>query len=686
MSDLRKAKIKEDFNRAFLQLTEGCGRAVCFNPDCYNDPYTERMAKQMVVKHLLEKFKKEEEGGDGVKWCRKLPDLSVGVSSEALSLQLTFSTPDILGACFLDSWEGDGRPGVSESRPAISFEEVSGQYEQATELVRTGRLSQWWFQEAIGKMTFDTYTTLFLPRTVLILLENPDLILPEYSPALEAIMKLVLGLSEAGKRTVVRWLSGYAGDRLVKLVYVFQQFITVRMIEATRKNLDEGVISAIQTLDLLHQSNHPSEQVSYKEFYNDAVNKEMNLRYVYSFWKARPHQFSVLQYPWILDSATKTRLLEEETMYEQQKYQSDGMMRAMMQGFREYSPYLILHVRRDSLIPDTITNLQHQDSSLKKPLKVHFINEEGVDGGGLQKEFFQLITRQLFDPQFSMFTHYEDTRLFYFNPDTVASMEEFALIGKILGLAIYNSNILDVHLPLGVYKKLLGGVATVDDLEVFNPQLARGLKEVLTMDGDVEMVLCRTFEVETHAYGAVIHHELKPGGAQTPVTNENRQEYVQLYVDWVLNQGVKEPFQAFQSGFLKVCGGELLSMFRPEELELLICGNPVLDFHELEKACVYEDGYTRDSPTCRLLWQVLHTLSTDQQKKFLFFVTGSDRAPINGLGSMRFVISRNGPDSDRLMTAHTCFNHLLLPEYRTEQKVRHMLLLAINNSEGFGLR
>ena len=97
-------------------------------------------------------------------------------------------------------------------------------------------------------------------------------------------------------------------------------------------------------------------------------------------------------------------------MYEQQKFQSGEMMRAMMQGFREYSPYLILHVRRDFLIPDTITNLQHQDSSLKKPLKVHFINEEGVDGGGLQKEFFQLIIRQLFDPQFSMFTYYEDTR------------------------------------------------------------------------------------------------------------------------------------------------------------------------------------------------------------------------------------------------------------------------------------
>lgn len=65
-------------------------------------------------------------------------------------------------------------------------------------------------------------------------------------------------------------------------------------------------------------------------------------------------------------------------------------------------------------------------------------------------------------------------------------------------------------------------------------------------------------------------------------------------------------------------------------------------------------------------WSVVHGLQPEQQKQLLFFVTGSDRVPIKGLASLTppFTISRAGPHSDRLPTAHTCFNHLLLPDYQ----------------------
>ena len=121
-------------------------------------------------------------------------------------------------------------------------------------------------------------------------------------------------------------------------------------------------------------------------------------------------------------------------------------------------------------------------------------------------------------------------------------------------------------------------------------------------------------------------------------------------------------------------------------MELLICGTPTIDFYELERVTTYENGYTTETPVIVNFWDVFHTLTVEEKKKFLFFSTGSDRVPISGLSSLNFVISRNGPDSDRLMTAHTCFNHLLLPEYESKEKLRKNLLTAINNSEGFGLR
>ena len=84
-----------------------------------------------------------------------------------------------------------------------------------------------------------------------------------------------------------------------------------------------------------------------------------------------------------------------------------------------------------------------------------------------------------------------------------------------------------------------------------------------------------------------------------------------------------------------------------------------------------------------MFWQVVHELPIELQKRFLFFCTGSDRVPIKGLGNLNFVISCNGTDESRLPSAHTCFNHLLLPEYRQKEHLRTQLLKAINDTEGF---
>lgn len=78
-------------------------------------------------------------------------------------------------------------------------------------------------------------------------------------------------------------------------------------------------------------------------------------------------------------------------------------------------------------------------------------------------------------------------------------------------------------------------------------------------------------------------------------------------------------------------------------------------------------------------------MDLDRQRNILEFVTASDRVPLNGLGVLVFVIQRNGPDTDRLPTALTCFGRLLLPEYSSKEKLENRLLIAIENAKGFGL-
>lgn len=358
---------------------------------------------------------------------------------------------------------------------------------------------------------------------------------------------------------------------------------------------------------------------------------------------------------------------------------------ALLVAFGIEDPYVHLEISRDRLIEDTLRKLSSGEFNMKKPIKVHFIGEDGVDEGGVRKEFFQLIVKGLFDPSFSMFNYYENQRLLWFNPDTLETNASFEIVGKILGMAIYNSIILDVNLPLIAYKKLLSIQSSIEDLREIDPDLVRGLEQLLNFEGNIEEMFYRAFVVETISFGHPVQHPLVENGENILVTQENKQEYVDLYVNWLLNDGIKSQFEAFKRGFLQVCGGEVIDWFKAEELELLICGNPILDFYELEKVTEYE-GYSRESDTIINLWNVLHSFDENQKKKFLKFVTGSDRAPINGLGSMKFTVARNGGDSERLVTANTCYNHLLLPPYSTLDKMRRLILLAIENAEGFGLR
>jgi len=108
--------------------------------------------------------------------------------------------------------------------------------------------------------------------------------------------------------------------------------------------------------------------------------------------------------------------------------------------------------------------------------------------------------------------------------------------------------------------------------------------------------------------------------------------------------------------------------------------------HGLEESCLYDDGYDPEHTLIREFWEIVHDdLTPEQHKQLLVFVTGSDRVPIRGLKDLVFVIQRNGPDSERLPTALTCFSRLLMPEYASKEKMRERLVTAIENSNGFGL-
>lgn len=463
-----------------------------------------------------------------------------------------------------------------------------------------------------------------------------------------------------------------------------------------------------------------SDVIPYEEFYNESLSKLPDEILIADFIGYKAHnfqlraassggtppppsnQFFISNHPYLLSIDAKRRILLGESRIYQGQAQTAAVHTAVLhaqlagQSSASVNPFFFITVHRDKLLQTALGQIEAAgDEELRKPLKVEFYQEEGVDAGGVTKEFFQLLTAQLFSPEFGMFSLTEDGRSLWISPSAVWSTQEFHLIGVLLGLAVYNGVLLDVHLPKLFYRKLLHRTMTLNDVGSVDFALCDGLKKLLAYEpaADVEAVFCRTFQVSWDLFGEEQTFDLMPDGASVAVTGDNREAYVKAYVDWYLNQRIKPQFDALFAGFTRVVPATSLLLLNPDELELLMVGKPHFDFVELQKHTEYigsgGDGalpWTAEHPTVAMFWEVLHAMEFEDKQKFLLFVTGSSKAPVGGLAQLGLKIQRMGPDSESLPTSHTCFNTLLLPEYTSKEKLRNRLYKAIQECEGFGLK
>lgn len=230
----------------------------------------------------------------------------------------------------------------------------------------------------------------------------------------------------------------------------------------------------------------------------------------------------------------------------------------------------------------------------------------------------------------------------------------------------------------------------MEDLAEYRPALARGLKLLLDYDGDVTETFCYDFVAHVDRYGEVLNVPLCPGGENRPVTNSNRWEFVDLYIQYLLDTSVARQYEPFKRGFFTVCGGNALSLFRPEEIELLVRGSDEpLDVTSLRAVATYDNwSHPRPEslPVVQWFWDFFETSPPQEQRKILSFITGSDRIPAMGATSLSIRIACLGDDCPRYPIARTCFNTLSIYRYAAREKFQRLLWDAVVNSEGFGLK
>ncbi|SCZ95738.1 BZ3500_MvSof-1268-A1-R1_Chr8-1g09765 [Microbotryum saponariae] len=349
-------------------------------------------------------------------------------------------------------------------------------------------------------------------------------------------------------------------------------------------------------------------------------------------------------------------------------------------------------VRRSHIFEDSYAEIMRQTpNDLKKRLMIKFDGEDGLDYGGLSREFFFLLSHEMFNPFYCLFEYSaHDNYTLQINPNSSINPEHlnyFKFIGRVLSLAVFHRRFLDAYFITALYKMVLKKKITLQDMESVDAEMFRSLTWML--ENDITDVLDNTFSAEDDRFGETVTIDLKPGGSDVAVTNENKKEYVQLVTEWRIQKRVEDQFKAFLSGFNELIPQELINVFDERELELLIGGMSEIDVDDWMKHTDYR-GYTQADEVVQWFWKAVKEWPAEKKSRLLQFTTGTSRIPVNGFkdlqgsdGPRRFTLEKSG-EVTQLPKSHTCFNRLDLPAYPSFEVLEQKLAFAVENTLGFG--
>ncbi|XP_006867836.1 PREDICTED: probable E3 ubiquitin-protein ligase HERC6 [Chrysochloris asiatica] len=399
-------------------------------------------------------------------------------------------------------------------------------------------------------------------------------------------------------------------------------------------------------------------------------------------------------FPFTFNFHSKMKLLAADSFFKMQwskELAYHHLLQMEMQKKNEFPspPKFVLRVRRSHLVEDTLRQLSKADvTDLCKELVIEFIKEIDYQSKGVRSEFFHCVFEEMTRPEYGMFMYPEESSSYMWFPvKPKLEKRTYYLFGILCGLSLFNLNVTNLPFPLALFKKLLDQKPSLEDLKELSPLLGKNLQEVLNDKADdIGEELYLHFHNKLQSLHQEIHQRM--GKTERPCRHnfqKMKNNYVSKYVDYIFNTSIKEIYEEFQTGFYKICEKDIIEVFQPEELMSAMIGHVDYDWEEFEKNAKYEQGYHKSHPTILMFWKAFHKLTLDEKRKFLFFLTGSDRLHLKCLQKNEIVFrcpetfSEN--DYPRSLTCHKILD---LPKYSTMERMEEALQVITNNCRGFG--
>lgn len=220
----------------------------------------------------------------------------------------------------------------------------------------------------------------------------------------------------------------------------------------------------------------------------------------------------------------------------------------------------------------------------------------------------------------------------------------------------------------------------------------------------------QSFTYEIDIFGFRVQQELEENGIFVAVNEINKETYVEKLCLTKTLKEVETQIESFKKGFYEIVPKDLVSLFSPGELEMLISGKPDIDMIDLLDNLQYEG--LRDNPVL-VLWfkEIVEVMDQNMLANLLFFITGklllttkwlefllgSLKVPYGGFKSYPIKLSRGSSNTSSLPIAHTwyffysnsfckvfSFREMEVPKYKSKEEFYEKLILAIvEGKEGF---
>ena len=433
--------------------------------------------------------------------------------------------------------------------------------------------------------------------------------------------------------------------------------------------------SACRLLNLLHEFNSKKHFVEEERFQLRIDIVDQLLKDLYSE-NTQLVKRIIQKFPFCFPFATRVDVLYYFVSQIKEDYQ--------------FAPRTRITVRRQNLVEDSINQLL-KVPDIKGKLEVRFIDvfgnpEEGIDAGGLFKEFWTSLSSEIFNPDYGLFSVTEDQCL-YPNPDSELffgkeHLAMFYLVGRVLGKAISEKITVEPQFAEFFLRRIVGKSNFLEDLKSLDKEVYQNLKFLKSYQGDASD-LCLTFTARKQD-GTEI--ELVSKGSETVVTNQNKLRYIYKLVDYRLNLQIKSQINSFFKGLSELIPISWLKMFTPSEMQIITSGTQEsIDINDLKANTRYIDCGPHDG-FVRNFWKCLESFSTQERSLLVRFVTSCPRPPLFGFKNLNppFTISKvRIGRSDTLPTSQTCVNLLRLPDYSSARTMKQKLLYSINAGAGF---